>query len=88
MHESELGHTVAGIVVLLIIAAATQKVCKHFKLPLTIILVLIGIGLAWAAERFPEYVGLLSALKLTKRYQVLQCSIYYYFVRPSIHCWG
>ena len=65
MHESELGHTVAGIVVLLIIAAATQKVCKHFKLPLTIILVLIGVGLAWAVERFPEYVGLLSALKLT-----------------------
>lgn len=26
-------------------------------------------------------------LKLPKRYQVLQSSIYYYFVRPSIHRW-
>lgn len=65
MHESELGHTVAGLVVLLIIAAATQELCKHLKLPLTIMLVLIGIGLAWTAERFPDYVGLLSAIELT-----------------------
>lgn len=65
MHESELGHTVAGLVGLLIIAAVTQELCKRFKLPLTIMLVLVGSGLAWIAEHFSGYAGLLPAFELT-----------------------
>ncbi len=66
MHEAEhIAEIVAGIVALLLIAAATLAVTKRIKLPFTVVLVLVGIGLSELAAMYPENLKLLEDLRIS-----------------------
>lgn len=53
MHESHVAETVAGVVALLLIASAVLAVTKHIRLPFTVALVVVGVGLSVLADAFP-----------------------------------
>jgi CPA1 family monovalent cation:H+ antiporter len=51
-HLSHTAQTVGAITALLLTAAATLSLCKRFKIPFTVTLVVVGIALASLAEAF------------------------------------
>jgi len=67
MHDasSHIAEIVAGIIALLVVAAATLALTKRIKLPFTVLLVLIGIGLSELAKLYPENLALLEELKIS-----------------------
>jgi len=52
-------------VVLLLVAAAMLAATKRIRLPFTVVLVLVGMGLAHLTTLFPEQFGLLRALAIS-----------------------
>ena len=65
MHESSvLVDVVAGIILLLVIAAAVSALGKRIHLPFTVMLVIIGAGIALAADNIPM-LGVLHSLSLS-----------------------
>jgi len=64
-HSSELALNVAGIITLLLIAAATLALTKRIKLPFTVVLVVIGMALSWLSGHFPQLLGPLQGLTLS-----------------------
>ncbi|MCK5650032.1 MAG: cation:proton antiporter, partial [Gemmatimonadetes bacterium] len=63
-HGGHLIEVVAGIVGLLLIAVATQAVTKRIKIPFTVALVVVGIGVAQLAHFGPEFLGPLETLRM------------------------
>ena len=53
-HTSHTAELVGTIIGLLLIASIVQWLCKRFKLPFTVTLVLVGIGMASLSEYGPE----------------------------------
>lgn len=64
-HSSHLVYIVGGLVLLLVIAAASLGLSKRIKIPFTILLVLVGIGLSSIGSSYPQYLGLLADFDLT-----------------------
>ena len=64
-HTSQLAVSVAGIISLLLIAAATLALTKRIKLPFTVALVLTGMLLSWLAGNFPQLLSPLQSLTLS-----------------------
>ena len=64
-HSSTLALDVAGIISLLLIAAATLALTKRIKLPFTVVLVVIGMLLSWLSGHFPQLLGPLQGLTLS-----------------------
>jgi monovalent cation:H+ antiporter, CPA1 family len=58
-------HLVTAVFTLLLIAAATLAVTKTLKLPFTVILVLVGMGVRELALLWPDYVGFLATLEIS-----------------------
>ncbi|GAB6043375.1 cation:proton antiporter [Endothiovibrio diazotrophicus] len=54
-HAAHTADLVATVVGLLLIAAATLALCKRIKLPFTVALVLVGMGLSGAAAHGPAF---------------------------------
>ncbi len=63
-HSSAVTEIVAGIIILLLIAATILALTKRLRLPHSVILVLIGIGLAAMSEHNGEAFPLLKQLAL------------------------
>jgi CPA1 family monovalent cation:H+ antiporter len=53
LQDVSLSEIVSGIIVLLLIAAIMHAVTRRFRLPFTVVLVLVGIGLSSGAAVFP-----------------------------------
>ncbi len=64
-HSSAVTEIVAGIIILLLIAATILALTKRLRLPHSVILVLIGIGLAAMSEHNGEAFPLLKQLALS-----------------------
>lgn len=64
-YASYVVETVAGLVMLLLIAAAILSISKRIKLPFTIILVLVGIGLSMLTDHSPLLFSLLHEIEFT-----------------------
>ena len=54
-HVSQVAEVVTGVAGLLLVAAAILAATKRFRVPFTVVLVLVGIALAQIAHRFPGY---------------------------------
>ncbi len=66
MHEeSNIAELVIGIISLLLIAAAVHAVTKRLKLPFSVFLVLVGMGLAWLAGFHEGAKQLIEELELS-----------------------
>jgi CPA1 family monovalent cation:H+ antiporter len=66
MHEaSHIAELVGGVVALLLIAAAILAATKRIKLPFTVLLVVVGMGLSWVANGFAPLKEALQGLKLS-----------------------
>jgi len=66
MHEtSHIAELVGGVVALLLIAAAILAATKRLKLPFTVLLVIVGMGLSWVANGFAPLKEALQGLKLS-----------------------
>jgi len=66
MHEtSHIAELVGGVVALLLIAAAILAATKRVKLPFTVLLVIVGMGLSWLASGFPPLKTALQGLQLS-----------------------
>lgn len=66
MHEaSHIADNVAGIIALLLIAAVVLAFTKRIKLPFSVVLVLVGIGVTYLADRAPHLLGPLHELTLS-----------------------
>ncbi len=64
-HTSHLAVNVAGIIGLLLIAAAILALTKSIKMPFTVGLVLTGMLLSWLTGSFPHLLGPLQSLSLS-----------------------
>ncbi|MGM0595032.1 MAG: cation:proton antiporter, partial [Pseudomonadota bacterium] len=64
-HGSHVAEIVGGVVALLLLAVAILALTKRIRLPFTVVLVLVGIGLAWLMERTPVELTLLRELALS-----------------------
>ena len=64
-HTSAVAEIVGGIIILLLIAAATLALTKRLRLPYSVILLLVGIGLAAMAERSGEALPILQQLAIS-----------------------
>lgn len=64
-HVSQTADLVAGIIALLLVAAATLAATNRLKVPFTVALLLIGVALAWLANAQPETFGLFKDLRLS-----------------------
>ncbi len=60
-----MAHLVAGIILLLLIAATTLAVTERLRFPFTVALVLVGMGLAEIAVRWPQALGPLAGLEIS-----------------------
>jgi CPA1 family monovalent cation:H+ antiporter len=56
---------VAAVITLLLVATLTRAATRYLKLPFTVVLVLIGIGMAVLSARYPHALGLLRDLELS-----------------------
>src|SRR5215813_5825306 len=56
---------VAGIIGLLLIAIVTLVATRRLKLPFTVILVLVGIGLSSFSARYPHLIPSLNYLRIS-----------------------
>ncbi len=63
-HGGHLVEVVAAIVGLLLIAVATQAVTKRIKIPFTVALVVVGIGVAQLAHIGWDFLGPLETLRI------------------------
>lgn len=64
-HVSHTAHIVTATALLLLIAAGTLGLTKRFKLPFTIILVLVGMAISALVARYPETLGVLGKLEIS-----------------------
>lgn len=64
-HHSAVVEIVAGIVILLLIAAASLALTKRLRIPYSVFLVLVGIGLATLSEGSGESLPLLKQLAIS-----------------------
>jgi Na+:H+ antiporter len=64
-HVSAISGAVWGVFTLLLVALAILLVAKRTRLPFTVLLVLVGIGLAWLQGRYPEQLHLLDSLHIS-----------------------
>ena len=62
---SHTAHVVAVTVLLLIIAAGTLALTKRLKLPFTLILVVVGMGLSAVIDAYPQGFGVLRMLEIS-----------------------
>ncbi|WP_188857240.1 cation:proton antiporter [Marinobacterium nitratireducens] len=60
-----IAHLVAGIIVLLLIAAATMAVTEKLRFPFTVALVLVGLALAALADSYPHTFGAFEELEIS-----------------------
>ncbi|MFC6673894.1 cation:proton antiporter [Marinobacterium aestuariivivens] len=60
-----IAHLVAGIIVLLLIAAATLAFTERLRFPFTVALVLVGMALAELAGTWPQALGPLEGLEIS-----------------------
>jgi len=66
MHEaSHIADSVAGIIMLLVIAAAVLAITKQIKLPFSVVLVLVGLGVTYLTNSAPHLLGPLRELTLS-----------------------
>ncbi len=66
MHqESNIVELVIGIISLLLIAAMVLAITKRLKLPFSVLLVLVGMGLAWLSRFYPAAHQLIEELELS-----------------------
>lgn len=64
-HTSAVAEIVGGIIILLLIAAATLALTKRLRLPYSVMLLLVGIGLAATAEHSGEALPILRQLAIS-----------------------
>ena len=64
-HLSHTAHIVITTIVLLMIAAGTLALTKRFRLPFTVVLVLVGMLLISLVRAYPDYFGLLGVLEIS-----------------------
>lgn len=64
-HVSHVAEVVTGVAGLLLVAAAILATTKRFRVPFTVVLVLVGIALAQIAQRFPGYFDPLRSLSIS-----------------------
>ncbi len=64
-HVSHVAEVVTGVAGLLLVAAAILAATKRFRVPFTVVLVLVGIALAQIAQRFPGYFDPLRSLSIS-----------------------
>jgi monovalent cation:H+ antiporter, CPA1 family len=62
---SYVAAVVGGVVLLLLIAAVTHAVTRRLKLPFTVVLVLVGIGLAGLSAAYPHALTMVRDLELS-----------------------
>ncbi|NVK42521.1 MAG: cation:proton antiporter [Oceanospirillaceae bacterium] len=60
-----IAHLVAGIIVLLLIAAATLAVTEKLRFPFTVALVLVGLVLAELGDSYPDTFGAFKELEIS-----------------------
>ena len=60
-----IAHLVAGIIVLLLIAAATLAVTEKLRFPFTVALVLVGLVLAELGDSYPDTFGAFEELEIS-----------------------
>jgi len=63
--RSNITQIVAGVVVLLLIASGVHALTKRFKLPFTVMLVLVGIALSSIARARPEWTAALHNFQIS-----------------------
>jgi CPA1 family monovalent cation:H+ antiporter len=68
---------VEGLVGLLLIAAVTLGVTRRLKLPLTVALVVVGIGLSAASDAYPRLLAGLHNLEISS-------SLIFYVFLPTL----
>ncbi len=64
-HSLHISELVIATVALLVIAAAASVLSRKLRLEYTVLLVVVGIGLAWAGRRWPETLGLFAHLEVS-----------------------
>jgi len=64
-HTSQLADNVAGIIVLLLIAATTLAISKRIHLPFSVLLVVVGIVFASLIDYYPELFNTLKGISLS-----------------------
>jgi len=64
-HTSLLADNVAGIIVLLLIAATTLAISKRIHLPFSVLLVIVGICLASLVDYYPDIFKTLQGLNIS-----------------------
>ncbi len=62
---SEVARLVAGVMSLLLVAALIQMVVRRIRLPFSVALVLVGMGLAALADHYPGKLALLGDIELS-----------------------
>ncbi len=64
-HALHIPELVIATVLMLVIAASASVMSRKLRLEYTVLLVAVGIGLAWAGRKWPDALGLFSQLEVS-----------------------